>query len=130
MDVLLITLISFRILDELNAQNAGSNDSLELGDSWRAMPRRTEGVVNKTNGLYRRSALPAQPMVCSINPIVFCIEMINVSWFSERLQLHHQAAAGRCQKNHNRFGSNGRRSTVTRASKIGDTKRTTDYTGI
>lgn len=34
------------------------NDSLELGDSWKDMPRRTEITGNKPNGLYRRSALP------------------------------------------------------------------------
>ncbi|KAG4074056.1 hypothetical protein HA402_014261 [Bradysia odoriphaga] len=48
------------ILKEIEAEKNSKNDSLELGDSWRAMPHRTEGATNKTNGLYRRSALPAQ----------------------------------------------------------------------
>lgn len=43
------------------------NDSLELGDSWKAMPRRTEGLANKTNGLYRRSALPTATTVRCLN---------------------------------------------------------------
>ncbi len=42
------------------------DDSLELGDSWRAMPRRTTGVSNKTNALYRKSVHPQQPTV-SVN---------------------------------------------------------------
>lgn len=45
------------ILKELEDANT-KDDSLELGDSWREMPRRKEGVANKTNGLYRRSVVP------------------------------------------------------------------------
>ncbi|XP_037031024.1 uncharacterized protein LOC119070683 isoform X2 [Bradysia coprophila] len=48
------------ILKEIEEEKNSKNDSLELGDSWRAMPHRIEGATNKTNGLYRRSALPAQ----------------------------------------------------------------------
>lgn len=45
------------ILKDLEDANT-KEDSLELGDSWRGMPRRKEGVANKTNGLYRRSVVP------------------------------------------------------------------------
>lgn len=48
----------------LHNEKVQHNDSLELGDSWRDMPRKVEGVANKTNGLYRRSAVPDQAAVC------------------------------------------------------------------
>lgn len=46
-------------------------DSFELSESWKNMPRRTEGIANKTNGLYRRSTLNPVPKVCAIAS--FCV---------------------------------------------------------
>lgn len=56
----------FNIRIDKNIKDANPQvDSFEFSDSWKNMPRRTEGIANKTNGLYRRSELPPVPMVCT-----------------------------------------------------------------
>ncbi|KAJ6648080.1 hypothetical protein Bhyg_03305 [Pseudolycoriella hygida] len=45
------------LMKELGPSNQ-KEDSLELGDSWKDMPRRKKGASNKTTGLFRKTLLP------------------------------------------------------------------------
>ncbi|KAJ6640056.1 hypothetical protein Bhyg_12805 [Pseudolycoriella hygida] len=45
------------LMKELESSNQ-KEDSLELGDSWKDMPRRKKGASNKTTGLFRKTLLP------------------------------------------------------------------------